>query len=112
MNYESHEPRCKRRGCPRYVRGKNLGRDFCSGLCAASARFTDESHAIAEHLGHSDPVDEYLLAAVEFGKSIDRAQKARAALKRLSVDAGWAPDQFEALARGQMGLLPEQELAG
>lgn len=99
MNYResSTAERCKRVGCTRKRRGHNLNRDTCGAVCGYIYRLHSEGQAICAQLGHSDPVDEYLIATKEIGKALDRAQKARAVLRRLSAQAGWTDQQWDNL---------------
>ncbi len=91
--------RCKRIGCSRRRTGPNIDRDCCSASCSHAYRLHNEAQAIAATLGHSDPVDDYLLATLEIGKALDKAHKARATLRRLSLDAGWSTEQWDDLTR-------------
>lgn len=103
---QNRDDLCKRHGCNRKRTGQNLDRDCCSGACAAAYHWYREAHAIAEYLGHSDPVDEFLMATLELGKSIDRVNKARTDLRRLAREAGWTDQQWDSLKRGRYHGLP------
>lgn len=102
MTYQdSTEDRCKRIGCSRRRTGQNIYRDCCGPVCTYAHKHHNEAQAIVEYLGHSDPVDEYLLATLEIGKALDRAHKARAALRKFARDAGWSDTDWDALVRGE-----------
>jgi hypothetical protein len=92
---------CKRHGCNRRRTGRNLERDCCSTGCAITYRWNQEAHALLAYLGHSDPVDEYLLATLDLGKALDRSAKARSELRRMSLDAGWTNEEWDCLIRGE-----------
>ena len=96
----SSDNKCLRKGCRRTRQGKSANRQCCSAYCFYVWRWYEESHAILEHLNHSDPVDEYVLATGELCKSLERVMNARSTLRRLSLEAGWTNDQWDRLVRG------------
>ncbi len=98
------DDRCKRIGCPRRRTGQNLYRDCCGPVCSYAYRLHNEAQTIAEYLGHSDPVDDYLLATLEIGKTLERAHKARTVLRRFASEAGWTTEQWDELIQGRYGL--------
>ena len=101
MSYRNSSDRCRRIGCTRRRTGRNLDRDCCGPSCEYAYRLHNEAQAIVEHLGHSDPADEYLVATLEIGRSLDRAHKARVTLRRLASEAKWSNEQWDNLIRGQ-----------
>jgi hypothetical protein len=110
-----HDEHCKRNGCSRRRTGRNLERDCCSGVCLFVYQRHQESQAICEYLGHSEPVDEYMVSTLEAGKAIDRVNRARSALRKFASDAGWTTTDFDDLAAGryrQRGTGQVQEVAG
>ena len=96
----TNDLKCRRKGCGRKRKGKTDQRPFCSAQCFWAHKHLQEAHSLVANLGHSDPIDEYLMATVTLSQSLDKVMNCRAELRRLANEAGVDNVQWDALVRG------------
>jgi hypothetical protein len=92
--------RCRRKSCTRKRKGKNDTRPYCSAQCFWVHKHNQEADSLVANLGHSDPIDAYLMATVELSQALDRVMGHRAGLRKLASEAGIDNDQWDSLVRG------------
>ena len=98
---------CQRLGCERQTR---RAEPCCSSACKAVYNELEFANRLAEHLGHSDPVDSYVSAAEALNIALTAAHTRRAELQAMAVEVGWSVDDFQMLIRGELTVArPESD---
>jgi hypothetical protein len=80
-----------------------MNKPGCGPICGQIIRLVEEAFWISEYLGLNDHTAEFLSSTADLNKALDRVYASRSSLRRLSVDAGWSHESWDALCRGEYG---------
>ena len=98
---------CKRPGCGR--RRHDPRRDGCSPICGVIVRFQREAENLHRVLGPSPATTAYVDSTHDLGSTLDATFRARAVIRRSSIETGMSGDDWSKLIRGEYTVSENSE---